>query len=170
MEVTLEITKWVTLETVPLLCDTFTVADINVRKNLTHSHLEFQNFLRTKPTPAHVFLPDQRDKWCLQPFACLLHRGCVPPIALALTSPWLPSQAPRHHIYLSLFHGIGVCGFRMCSSLRWAPSLYRYQCCCNLAIKTSSVYWCTRSLISITKYFLEVAREFWPNFSYKWLI
>lgn len=35
----------------------------------------------------------------------------------------------------------------------------------------SNVSWCTRSLISVAKYYLEViAQEFWPNFSYKLLI
>lgn len=112
-----------------------TVAAINVPKNLTGSYLEFLSFLETGTVTADVFLPDQRDKWRLGPFACLLCRVCVPPVALTLTSPWLPSQAPRNHIYLLLFGGIKAHALRMCSSWRWAPNVYPYHICSNLAKK-----------------------------------
>lgn len=71
--------------------------------------------------------------------------------------------------FLLLFGGIKAHAFRMHSSLRWAPNLYLYHVCYNLAKKCPRFL--TISLLSITKYCSEViAQEFWPYFSYRFLL
>lgn len=127
-----------------------TVAGINILKNLMGSHLECLSFVRTETATADVVLPDQRDKWRLRPFACLLGGVCVPPVAPALTSPWLPSQTPRYHICLLLFGGIKAHAFQMCSSLRRAPNLHPYHLCYNLAKK------CPRYFIFVPYLFFQL--------------